>query len=384
MRRRLRLLTGILLLVSRRLDGQTAAPPDARVATDRLVETYMRDQRVPGASVAIVRDSRLVYARGFGLANLEDSVPVTTRTLFPTASTLKLLTATAVLQLAEQGKLSLDQPIQTYCPAYPRKPWPVTIAQLLVHQGGVRPSVGAEAFNRVHYGSVGAAVAAFAADTLVAVPGTRQAYSNAGYVLLACAIEGASQETYEHYLRGHILVPADMATMQPASIYRVIAHRAGAYMVRTDANTRSWDGLWTAAHLAETTLDLPFRADPLDESFAIGASNYLTTPTDLARFVIALDGGKLLGRDSRAAMFSDHATADGKLTGRGYAWTISGSPDSIVARLAGSVWIGSSAVLFLPSDHFAAAVSTNLGFQQPSALLDSLAMAWRHHPLPTP
>ena len=61
----------------------------------------------------------------------------------------------------------------------------MSIAQLLVHQGGVRPSVGAEAFNRVHYGSVGAAVAAFAADTLVAVPGTRQVYSNAGYVLLA-------------------------------------------------------------------------------------------------------------------------------------------------------------------------------------------------------
>ncbi len=113
-------------------------------------------------------------------------------------------------------------------------------------------------------------------------------------------------------------------------------------MVRTEASTRLWDGLWTAAHLAETT------------------------------------------RDSRAAMFSEHATADGKPTGRGYAWTISGSPDSIVARLAGSVWIGSSAVLFLPSDHFAAVVSTNLGFQQPSALLDSLAMAWRHHPLPTP
>ena len=378
MRRRLLLLTGVFLLLSGRLDGQTASPPDGRAATDRLVESYMRDQRVPGASVAIMRDSRLVYARGFGLANLEDSVPVTIHTLFPTASTLKLLTATAVLQLAEQGKLALDQPIQTYCPAYPRKPWPVTIAQLLVHQGGVRPSVGAEVFNRVHYGSVDAAVAAFAEDSLIAVPGTRQVYSNAGYVLLACAIEGASKESYAQYLRGHILVPAGMATIQPASIYRVIPHRAGAYMVRTEANTRQWDGLWTPAHLAETSLDLPFRADPLDESFAIGASNYLTTPTDLARFVIALDRGKLLGRDARAAMLTDHPTADGTLTGRGYAWMISGSTDSVVARLAGSVWTGSSAVLFLPSDHFAVVVSTNLGFQQPNALLDSLAVVWRH------
>jgi CubicO group peptidase (beta-lactamase class C family) len=123
---------------------------------------------------------------------------------------------------------------------------------------------------------------------------------------------------------------------------------------------------------------VPFRADPVDESFATGASNYLTTPTDLARFVIALDRGKLLGRHLTAAMFSDHPTSDGQVTGRGYAWSISRSGGSLVARLAGSVWIGSSAVLFLPQQHFAVVVSTNLGFQQPNALLDSLAAAWGH------
>src|SRR5206468_1687929 len=115
-----------------------------------------------------------------------------------------------------------------------------------------------------------------------------------------------------------------------AGIYRVIPHRAGAYMVRTEANTRQWDGLWTPAHLAETALDVPFRADPLDESFATGASNYLTTPTDLARLVIALDRGTLLGPGSRAGMFTDHPTADGQLTGRGYAWTISASSGATV------------------------------------------------------
>jgi serine beta-lactamase-like protein LACTB, mitochondrial len=238
--------------------------------------------------------------------------------------------------------------------------------------------VVAEVFNRVHYGSIEKAVAAFAGDTLVAVPGTKQIYSNAGYVLLACSIEGASGEKFDKYLRDHIFGPAGMSTIQPSSTYHVIPHRAGAYMVRTEANTSSWRGLWTADHLAETRLDVPFRADPVDESFVAGASNYLTTPTDLARFVIALDRGKLLGHHLTAAMFSDHPTSDGQVTGRGYAWSISRSGSSLVARLAGSVWIGSSAVFFLPQQHFAVVVSTNLGFQQPNALLDSLSAAWGH------
>ena len=316
MRRPLVLLVGITLLGSTLLEGQGTVSRSARVETERLVADYMRDEHVPGASVAIVVGDSLSYARGFGWANLEDSARVTPRTLFPTASTLKLLTATSVLQLAERGRLSLDQPVRRYCAAFPPKPWPVTIAQLLVHQGGVRPSTGAEVFNRVHYGSIEKVVAEFAADTLVARPGTKQIYSNAGYVLLACAIEGASGESFDQYLRTNIFGPAGMTAIEASSIYRVIPHRADGYMVRTEANTRNWEGLWTADHLAETTIDVPFRADPVDESFA--------------------------------------------------------------ARVAGSVWIGSSAVLFLPRERFAAVVCTNLGFQQPNALLDSLAAVWGH------
>ena len=157
----------------------------------------------------------------------------------------------------------------------------------------------------------------------MARPGTKQIYSNAGYVLLACAIEGASGESFDEYLRTNIFGPAGMTAIEASSIYRVIPHRAGGYMVRTEANTSNWEGLWTADHLAETTIDVPFRADPVDESFATGASNYLTTPTDLARFVIALDRGKLVGRDMVGAMFSDHPTTDGKATGQGYPWLIS-------------------------------------------------------------
>jgi CubicO group peptidase (beta-lactamase class C family) len=356
--------------------SHAASSERARSATDRLVRAYMREQHVPGVSVAVVSRGRIAYTRGYGWANLEDSVPVTPHTRFPSASTAKLLTATAILQLVGQGKLALDDSIQTRCPAYPGKRWPVTIGRLLVHQGGIRSSNGADVFNRKHYGSVEAAVGAFADDTLVAEPGTRQVYSNAGYVLLACAIEGASGMTYGGYLESSVLGPAGMTGTTLASIYRIIPHRAAAYMVRTEANTRAWDGLWTPAHLAETTVDVPFRADPLDESFATGASDLLTTPSDLARFVVALDQGRLIGSGLLADMLSDHPTVDGQPTQRGFGWVVRGVGRARVARLSGSVWIGSSAVLWSPANGLAVVVCTNLGFQQPDAVLDSLAGVW--------
>jgi CubicO group peptidase (beta-lactamase class C family) len=147
-------------------------------------------------------------------------------------------------------------------------------------------------------------------------------------------------------------------------------------MVRTEANTQAWQGLWLPAHLAETSIDLPFRADPLDESFATGASNLVTTPSDLARFVIALGAGRLIGRELLADMLADHPTTDSQPTGRGYGWVVSGSGRSLVARLSGSVWTGSSAVRWEPAEGLAVVLCTNLGFQQPDAVLDSVAAAW--------
>jgi len=92
--------------------------------------------------------------------------------------------------------------------------------------------------------------------------------------------------------------------------------------------------------------------------------------------VIALGDGRLIGSGLLAEMLSDHPTADGQPTGRGFAWMVSGAGRSVVARLSGSVWTGSSAVLWMPGERLAVALSTNLGFQQPNAVLDSVARVW--------
>jgi CubicO group peptidase (beta-lactamase class C family) len=225
----------------------------------------MRVQRIPGLSLAVGRAGHVVFARGYGKADLEHDVPVTPTTLFRLQSTQKLLTATAVLRLAELGRLRLDDPVQRYCAAFGVRPWPVTVGDLLTHQGGVRSSDLADLFNREHYPSPAAAVRRFVRDTLAHRPGTRVLYSNAGYTLLACAIEGVTGQPYDSALATLVLRPSGMTATRDDNVYEVMPGRARYYVVRTAANTEQWRGLWTDAHSpppASTSRPTPTRWIP--------------------------------------------------------------------------------------------------------------------------
>jgi CubicO group peptidase (beta-lactamase class C family) len=355
------------------LYGQATLSATQRRQVDSAMTQYLRDHHVPGASVAIGLGGRIVYAHGYGMADLEHAVPVTPGTRFQSASTLKAITAAAVLVLADSRRLDLDAPIQRYCPAFPEKPRTITARLLLAHQGGIRPSRGSDVFNHDHLATVNEAVARFAADTLIAEPGMREVYSNEGYVLLACAIEGASGRPYTAFVHDAVLAPAGMTSTVVDDFYAVIPDRSRSYIVRTADNTRMWQGLWTPAHLAATTIDQPANADAADPSWGYGAGNYLTTPTDLVRLAIAWRASGLMSDSLRAQALVNHPTRDGAAAGRPWGWLL-GSIDGVASpRVIGSNWTGSSAIVTVPAWGVDVAVSSNLEFEQPAALLESIA-----------
>ena len=175
---------------------------------ENTISNFMSASKVPGISAAVVQDGEVVWSAGFGMADLENSVPATSKTLYRLGSISKSITATAAMELWEQGKLDLDSPVQKYCPAFPQKPWPITTRELLGHLAGVRyynvpetpysesqsdPEVG----NTRHFeNGIEAGMRFFANDPLLAQPGTHFNYSTQGYTLVGCAIEGASGEKY--------------------------------------------------------------------------------------------------------------------------------------------------------------------------------------------
>jgi len=160
-------------------------------AIDGLVTSYVSGHHVPGLSVAVVDRGRVILTQGYGIADVENSVPATADTVYRIASISKSITATAALKLVEAGKLDLDAPIQKYCPDFPKKPWPITARELLSHQSGIRDYRNdEETINTRHYASIKEALPQFANDPLEFEPGTKMQYTSYGYIVLGCVMEG--------------------------------------------------------------------------------------------------------------------------------------------------------------------------------------------------
>ncbi|HEY6148294.1 MAG TPA: serine hydrolase domain-containing protein, partial [Thermoanaerobaculia bacterium] len=111
-------------------------PPEQLRAVESAIAATIQTHRVPGLSAAVVQDGELRWSKGYGFADLENFVPFTATTVHRLGSVSKTMTAVAAMQLAERGRLDLDRPIQEYCPAFPKKPWPITSRQLLGHLSG--------------------------------------------------------------------------------------------------------------------------------------------------------------------------------------------------------------------------------------------------------
>jgi serine beta-lactamase-like protein LACTB, mitochondrial len=156
--------------------------PEKRAQIEKVVSAFMTANSVPGVSVAIVRDGQPVWAAGFGMSDLEDSTPATSFTLYRLGSISKSITAVALLQLYERGKLDLDAPVQKYCPDFPQKDSPITSRQLLAHLGGIRHysddgKGDVPADSARHFASMHESLQIFASDPLLSKPGTQFLYS---------------------------------------------------------------------------------------------------------------------------------------------------------------------------------------------------------------
>ncbi len=272
-------------------------PPGTVAIVQARIEAAMAKLGVPGVAAAVVAREQLVWSGAFGESDVENDVPVRTDTMFRLASVSKPITATAVLQLADRGKLDLDAPVQRYVPAFPDKPWPVTSRLLLAHLGGIRHYREGEFGSTHRYGSTAEALRIFADDPLAHEPGTRFLYTSYGYNLLGGAVEGASGQPFLDYVRANVFEPAGMFSARDDDALALIPHRAQGYVKNAMGELRN-------SALADTSNKVP-------------GGGLCATVEDVARFAMALQGGVLLGRDSLGRMLARQKTKDGKPVGYG-------------------------------------------------------------------
>ena len=296
----------LLLLASIPAAAQTTAqlPADKIEKIEKAISAEMSRQNIPGLSVAIVTDRKLRWSNGYGLADLENYVPAKSATVYRLGSISKPITAIAVMQLAERGKLDLDAPIQKYCPAFPQKQWPVTARQLLGHLAGVRHYKSeAEFLSTRHYNSVVEGMEMFKDDPLLHEPGTKYSYTTHGYSILGCAVEAASGMKFADYVIANIFKPAGMDTMRVDDVFEIIPNRAQGYYKNQSGQLRN-------STLADTSYKIP-------------GGGFCSTVIDLARFAIAVQTAALVKQQTLEQMWTRQKTVDGKETAYGLGWGLS-------------------------------------------------------------
>jgi CubicO group peptidase (beta-lactamase class C family) len=188
-------------------------------AVRRIADDLRRTAKLPGLSVAVMQRGRVVFAEGFGHADVGRRLPVTPGTQFRTASVAKVITATAVARLVESGQLDLDAPVRRYVPSFPDTGGDtggrITPRQLAGHLSGLpHYSDGDRVEDRV-YASVADALSVFAHLPPAAPPGARYRYSTHGYTLLSAAVEGAAGVPFLEYLARSVLQPLGMRATGP-------------------------------------------------------------------------------------------------------------------------------------------------------------------------
>jgi CubicO group peptidase (beta-lactamase class C family) len=333
------------------------------------VRTAMSERRLPGVSVAVGLGGNIVWAEGFGFADIEKNIAVTPSHRFRIGTASKMLTSAAAGLLLEEGRLKLDDKIQTYVPEYPQKQWPVTLRQLMAQTSGMRNHGGDDEPMQVkHCERPAEAVQYFAEYPLLFEPGTRSLDSTYGWILVSAAIEAAAKKQFLAMMRERVFDPLEMRDTLPDSFTQAIPDRATPYYPRFAANTIY--GL----HPLDNAIDF---------SCYSGSTYFLSTASDLARFGMAIPSGKLLRPATVQMMQSPQRLTSGQETGYGLGWelqiiTLSSGRQVRTAGHNGEIFFGQLAsILTIPEQGIAVAVLTNIAyadtFSVASKILQSFA-----------
>src|SRR6266516_4218710 len=246
-------------------------PRELETFLDRVISAQLREDHIPGAMVSVVKDGRLFFAKGYGACDLQAGRPVSAQTsLFQIGSTGKLFTATAVLQLAEQGKLNLHADVNPYLKTFQipaTYPQPITLAHLLTHTAGFEERLtGKDAPTPSDLEPLGRWLAEHM-PARVRPPGELTAYSNYGYALAGYIVEQVSGILFDQYVEQHLFQPLDMR--ESTSRQPVPASLAAALCT------------------SYTYTNGVYRPGPFDVVQTAPAGAMSTTATDIAHFMLA-------------------------------------------------------------------------------------------------
>jgi CubicO group peptidase (beta-lactamase class C family) len=314
--------------------AQTAPKTSLPAKVDSYLAPYLSGNNFSGA-VLVAQRGRVLVRQGYGMANRELGVANTPETRFQVASISKPFTAAGVLLLVEQGKVALSDPVAKFVPDFPHGDQ-ITVEHLLTHTSGIPDVNGAPAYNQLaRFPQTPASlIAVFRDAPLDFPPGTKYAYSNSNYNLLARILEVVSGQDYGRYMREHVFTPLDLkATGHPANAADLIPQHASGYTPR-----------------GATGVENP---PYLDWTVKTGNGSLYSTVDDLYAFHNAMVADKLLSRATREKIWTE-----GK--GNRYGWFVRQRDGRLVISTNGTSPGFASVMDYYPADDLTVVVLSNI------------------------
>jgi D-alanyl-D-alanine carboxypeptidase len=343
-----------MLLMAITILGLLIPRPVCADAVDDLLAAEIQKRHLPGLSVAVVRDGQTIKSAAYGLANLELGAPATTHTVFQIQSITKTFTAAAILLLANEGKLDLDDPISKHLDGTPDAWKEITIRHLLNHTSGIKDFINEPTASLRIDVTEEEVFRAAVVRPLNFSPGDRYAYSNTHYHLLAMIIRKYTGKWYGDFLRERIFIPLGMTQTRPVSLTEIIPNRASGYF---------WTGLGyrNGDFIAESIL-------------SYGGGGILSTASDMALWAQAMLSGKLLKPEAIAQAWTPARLKNGGSSGYGLGWGITRVAGHREVNHGGGHATGFSSFLALfPEDRLAVVVLLNRGGANPGRIAHRVA-----------
>ena len=351
----------VLLFVS------LSAPASAQVLTaefDKLLqETFKPDG--PGATVLIAKKGQIVYHKAFGMANLELGIALKPEHVFRIGSVTKQFTGAAIMQLVEQGKLSLQDDLTKFIPDYPTQGKKITVEHLLTHTSGIKSYTGmiewTDEVRRKDF-TVSALIDYFKNQPMDFEPGAKYEYNNSGYILLGFIIEKVSGKTYAEYVNEHFFKPLGMSNSYYGDLAPVIKNRVAGY---------------SQADVAGTYTNAPYLS--MTQPYAAGS--LLSTVEDLYTWTKALHSGKVIKPESLKKMTTPYILPDGSNTHYGYGLQMGNLLGSPTVEHSGGINGFLSDLVYVPGEDVCVAILTNCDCEPPRDLTAKLAALTMGKPL---
>ena len=355
------LLTVGMLSSATSLRAQQAA--DLEQAVDAIANQAVAKKSAVGLSVGVARGDAVLLAKGYGLANIELAVPASARTVYRIGSISKQFTASAILLLVEEGKVSLDDELTRYLPEFPTQGHTLTVRHLLQHTCGIKSFTGLPSYRKEMQLDLSheQMLAKFQDEPFDFAPGEKFRYCNSAYYLLGMIVEKASGKTYQQFCEQRLFRKLGMTSSYYDRQATIIPHRADGYS--------SWGG--PPRNAAYLNMKQPFAAGAL-----------ASTVGDLITWQRGLVAHRLLTSRSQAAMTQQGTLNDGKPIAYGLGVFVRTSNGRPVIRHGGGINGFRSDLAYYPKQDVTIVVLANSESTNPARISDQIARSLLNDTVP--